>query len=78
MDGKRRLAAMSRVARLAAPQPSAVFPAWQGMAYMRDMFSGQARLSPLDNLRYPDLRWTSLHERFAGGHLPGGTSRAAG
>lgn len=72
------LAAMSRVARLAAPQPSAVFPAWQGMAYMRDMFSGQARLSPLDNLRYPDLRWTSLHERFAGGHLPGGTSRAAG
>jgi hypothetical protein len=36
------------------------------------MFSGQARLDPSGNDRYPDLRWTSLHERFAGGHLPGG------
>jgi len=37
------------------------------------MFSGQTRLDPLDNDRYPDLRWTSLDERFADGHLPGGT-----
>lgn len=38
---------------------------------MVDMFSGEARLAPLDNDRYPDLRWTSLRERFAAGHLPG-------
>lgn len=65
------LAVLSRAARLAAPQPAAVFPAWQGMQYMRDMFSGDARLTPLDNDRYPDLRWTSLRERFTSGHLPG-------
>ncbi len=68
------LAALSRAARLVAPQPSAVFPPWQGMDYMRDMFSGQARLSPLDNDRYHDVRWTSLRDRFGDGHLPGDTS----
>ena len=73
-DAVAALGALSTAARLLAPQPSAVFPAWQGMQYMQDMFSGQARLSPLDNDRYPDLRWTSVRERFATGHLPGGTS----
>ena len=68
------LALLGRVARVVAPQPAAVFPAWQGMQYMRDMFSGQARLAPLDNDRYPDLHWTSLRARFTAGHLPGGTS----
>jgi uncharacterized protein YbjT (DUF2867 family) len=68
------LAALGRAAKLVAPQPSAVFPAWQGMQYMRDMFSGQARLAPLDNDRYPDLHWTSLRARFTAGHLPGRAS----
>ncbi|MBA3906559.1 MAG: NmrA family NAD(P)-binding protein, partial [Pseudonocardiales bacterium] len=68
------LAALGRAAKQVAPQPAAVFPPWQGMAYMRDMFSGQARLQPLDNDRYPDLCWTSLRAWFAGGHLPGRSS----
>ena len=69
------LNAMIPVARLVAPEkPDAVFPAWQGMQYMLDMFSGAAKLQPLDNDRYPDLRWTSLLDRFTSGHLPGGTS----
>jgi NmrA-like family len=42
------------------PQPDAVFPAWQGMQYMRDMFSGRAKLNGLDNDRYPGLAWTSV------------------
>ena len=58
------LGVLIRVARLAAPQPEAVFPPWQGMQYMHDMFSGQAKLDPLDNNRYPGLRWTSV-----AGHL---------
>ena len=28
------------------------FPAWQGMQYFVSMFSGQAQLHHLDNLRY--------------------------
>lgn len=58
------------VRRLAPGRPDPVFPAWQGMQYTLDMFSGVVRLTPLDNDRYPDLRWTSLHDRVAGGHLP--------
>ena len=65
------LAALAATARRVAPQPGEVFPAWQGMAYMQDMFSGQARLTPLDNDRYPDLTWTSVRKRFTTGHLPG-------
>ena len=42
-----------------------VFPAFQGMQYMRDMMSGRGRLSPLDNRRYPDLAWTKVRERLA-------------
>lgn len=71
------LAGLARLARLVAPQPAAVFPAWQGMAYMRDMFSGEARLDPLDNDRYPGIDWTSVRRRFADGHLPGATSGTA-
>jgi hypothetical protein len=48
-----------------APGDDAVFPAWQGMQYTRDMFDGRVRLDPLDNNRYPDLSWTSVRERFA-------------
>lgn len=40
--------------------PGAVFPPYQGMQYMRDMMSGEGRLTPLDNDRYPGLRWTSI------------------
>lgn len=47
-----------------APQPTAPFPPWQGMQYLRDMFSGQAKLHPLDNKRYPDLSWTSVEDHL--------------
>ena len=69
------LGAMAAVARLVAPEkPDPVFPAWQGMQYMVDMFGGAARLEPLDNDRYPDLSWTSVLDRFTTGPLPGGKS----
>ncbi len=58
------LGVLIRVAKLAAPQPRAAFPPWQGMQYMRDMFSGRGRLDPLDNDRYPSLRWTSALEQL--------------
>jgi len=59
------LGALIRLAKLVAPQPRAAFPPWQGLQYLRDMFSGRARLTPLDNGRYPELRWTSVHEALA-------------
>ena len=59
------LGAMIRLTRLLAPQRDAIFPAWQGMQYTRDMFSGAGKLHPLDNHRYPDLRWTRMHDHLS-------------
>jgi nucleoside-diphosphate-sugar epimerase len=59
------LSMMISVAKRVAPQPGAAFPPWQGMQYMRDQFSGRAKLTPLDNDRYPGLRWTSVPEQLA-------------
>lgn len=59
------LGLMIRIGRLAAPQPKAAFPPWQGMQYMRDQFSGLVRLMPLDNGRYPGLKWTSVRDHLA-------------
>ena len=56
---------MIRVARRLAPAPGEVFPAWQGMQYLHNMFTGLPRLAPLDNARYPDLRWTPVREVLA-------------
>jgi hypothetical protein len=59
------LSFMIGMAQRFAPEPGATFPAWQGMEYSRDMFSGRGRLAPLDNDRYPGSRWTSVRERMA-------------
>ena len=59
------LGAMIRIAKLVAPGTDEAFPPWQGMQYMRDMFSGHGQLRPLDKDRYPELRWTSAREQLA-------------
>jgi len=56
------LGALIRIARLFSPAKKDLYPAWQGMQYMRNMFDGRAKLDPLDNGRYPDLRWTTVRE----------------
>ncbi len=56
------LSVMIAVGKRVAPQPEETFPAWQGMQYMRDMFSGRGQLVPLDNDRYPGLSWTSVED----------------
>ena len=64
IGGTRGLRALARITRQIAPQPDEPFPAWQGMQYLQDMFSGQAQLRPLNNDRYPDLRWTRLRQHL--------------
>ena len=54
-----------KVVRAMAPGKGQVFPPWQGMQYMRDMYSGDGKLAPLDNDRYPDLHWTSIRAVLA-------------
>ena len=56
------LGALIRVARTVAPAEKGLFPAWQGMQYMRNMFDGRAKLEPLDNDRYPGLSWATARD----------------
>jgi len=58
--GLGRLQTMIKITRFLFPAKKEVFPAWQGMQYMHNMFTGLPKLSPLDNDRYPNLKWTSL------------------
>ncbi len=59
------LSATIALAKRFAPQLHETFPAWQGMQYMRDQFSGCAKLKSLDNARYGDIHWTSFSELLA-------------
>lgn len=51
-----------RIARLFDPGRNELYPARQGMQYMRNMFDGQAKLRPLDNDHYPDMSWTKVRD----------------
>ena len=51
-----------KIARFFAPAKTKLYPAWQGMQYMRDMMEGRAELDSHDNDRYSDMRWTSIEE----------------
>ena len=52
-----------KVARTIAPGgEKELYPAWQGMQYMRNMLDGRAKLEPLDNDRYPAIRWTTVRD----------------
>lgn len=48
--------------RLIMPAKDQLYPAWQGMQYMRDMFSGLAQPELLDNNRYPEIKWISVRD----------------
>jgi nucleoside-diphosphate-sugar epimerase len=56
------LITLIKVARTVAPGEKEHYPAWQGMQYMRNMFEGLAKLDPLDNDRYPGMRWTTVRD----------------
>jgi uncharacterized protein YbjT (DUF2867 family) len=56
------LSLVIRLARTLTPRTDAIFPAWQGMQYLRDMASGRGRLEPLDNDRYGTRPWTSARD----------------
>ena len=56
---------MIKVTRRLVPAKNEVFPPWQGMQYLHNMFTGLPKLEPLDNARYPDLRWTQVQEVLA-------------
>jgi nucleoside-diphosphate-sugar epimerase len=63
--GLKRYARLIKFTRTVFPQSKAVYPPWQGMQYMHNMFSGLPKLEPLDNDRYPGVRWTTVRDVLA-------------
>jgi hypothetical protein len=60
--GPGMLSALIRIARTLAPAENEIFPAWQGMQYMRNMIDERAKLNQVDNDRYPGMHWTTVRD----------------
>jgi hypothetical protein len=54
------LSTIIKIARTIAPGTKELYPAFQGMQYMRNMIDQRASLTSFDNNRYIDLKWTSV------------------
>ena len=53
---------MIRMTRFFSPSKKELYPAWQGMQYMRDMMEGRIIFQKYDNDRYSNIDWTSVKE----------------
>ena len=51
-----------RVTRFFSPSKNELYPAWQGMQYMRDMMEGRIIFQKYDNERYLNIKWTSVKD----------------
>ena len=56
------LSTLIKIARFVAPGQENMYPAWQGMQYMRDMLDGRGKMATVDNARYPNLIWHTLKD----------------
>jgi nucleoside-diphosphate-sugar epimerase len=56
------LSMLIKIVRTLSPAENEIFPAWQGMQYMRNMIDERAKLNLIDNERYPNMRWTTVRE----------------
>lgn len=59
------LSMLIKVARTVSPGEKELYPAFQGMQYMRNMMDKRAILTALDNDRYP-MRWATAKDVLAG------------
>ncbi len=53
---------MIRMTRFFSPSKKELYPAWQGMQYMRDMMEGRIIFQKYDNERYSNITWTSVKD----------------
>lgn len=59
--GLKVLEKLIALTRFFVPGGDAVYPPWQGMQYMHNMYSGYAKFETVDNPRYP-VRFTRVEE----------------
>jgi len=51
-----------KMIRFFSPSENELYPAWQGMQYMRDLMEGRIIFQKYDNDRYSNIKWTSVEE----------------
>jgi len=51
-----------KATRFFSPSEKELYPAWQGMQYMRDIMEGRIIFQKYDNDRYSNIKWTSIKE----------------
>ena len=56
------LSVLIKMTRLFSPSKQEIYPAWQGMQYMRDMMEGRIIFHTYDNNRYPNINWTTVEK----------------
>jgi uncharacterized protein YbjT (DUF2867 family) len=56
------LSFLIRIVKTFSPSKNELYPAWQGMQYMRNMKDKRAVLDRLDNNRYAGMHWTTVKE----------------
>ncbi len=56
------LSAMIKIVRFMSGGENELYPPWQGMQYMRNMIDERAKLSKVENNRYPNIKWTSVKD----------------
>lgn len=65
--GIRLLNFLIKMTRFFSPSENELYPAWQGMQYMRDIMEGRIIFQEYHNDRYSNIKWTSVKE-FLGNH----------
>lgn len=63
------LSIIIKIAKLFSPSKNQLYPAWQGMQYMRNMMDERSTLESTDNNRYSDMKWTTVKELISN-HKP--------
>ena len=51
-----------KITRFFSPSKNELYPAWQGMQYMRDLMEGRIVFQKYDNDRYSHIKWTTVKE----------------
>lgn len=51
-----------KLTRFFSPGKNELYPAWQGMQYMRDIMEGRIIFQKYDNDRYPGIKWTTVKD----------------
>jgi len=60
--GPGMLSTIIKISRKISPAENDLYPTWQGMQYMRNMIDERSILKQIDNLRYSDMRWTTIRD----------------